>query len=142
MASYYDPEKKCRVGTMDESQFYSECQTKNGEYFRNLIQDWSKAGGGFKWGAGGVSLRGVVGGKDVSICFLAPQFASKQDRIELTCATLKKQIGTERSDELENGLRSAAGEQVLGKTMISVVQPGTLPNVKQKALTKAFLDLL
>jgi hypothetical protein len=142
MASYYDPEKNCRVGTMDESQFYSECLAGNGEYFRNLIQAWSKAGGVLKWGAGGVSLRGAVAGKEVSVCFLAPQFAGKKDRIELTCATLKKQIGETRSEELENGLRSAAGDQVLGKTMISVVQPGTLPNAKQKALTKAFLDLL
>jgi hypothetical protein len=142
MASHYDPEKKCRVGTMDESQFYTECQAKNGEYFRNLIQSWTKAGGVLKWGAGGVSMRGAVDGKEVSVCFLAPQFAGKQDRIELTCATLKKQIGTTRSDELENDLRSAAGEQALGKTMISIVQPGTLPGTKQKALTKAFLDLL
>ena len=25
MPSYYDPKKTCRVGTMDEAQFYSEC---------------------------------------------------------------------------------------------------------------------
>lgn len=142
MASHYDPKKKCRVGTMDESQFHSECYPGNGEYFRNLIQAWLKTGGVLKWGAGGVSLRGTVDGKEVSVCFLAPQFAGKQDRIELACTTLTKQIGPARSGELENALRLAAGDQVLGTTMISIVQPGTLSNAKQKALTKAFLDLL
>jgi hypothetical protein len=142
MPSYYVPEKKCRVGTMEESQFYSECLAGNAVYFRNLIEAWLKAGGDLKWGAGGVSLRGAVDDKDVSICFLAPQFSAKQDRIELACTTLRKQIGPARSDELENSLRSAAGEQVLGKTMISVVHPGTLANSNQKALTKAFLNLL
>ncbi len=28
MASHYDPKKKCRVGTMDEDQFYSEANEK------------------------------------------------------------------------------------------------------------------
>lgn len=142
MPSYYDEKKKCRVGTMDETQFYSECHAGNTGYFRSLIEAWLKAGGVLKWGAGGVSLRGAVDGKEISVCFLAPQFAGKKDRIELACTTLKKQIGRTRSDELENSLRLAAGEQLLGKTMMSIVQPGTLPDSKQKALTKAFLTLL
>ena len=141
MPSFYDPKKKCRVGTMDESQFYAESGEATGSYFRGLITAWSKAGGVLKWGAGGVSLRGEIDGKEVSICFLAPQFAGKQDRIELACTTLTKQIGPARASELENALRAAAGEQALGKTMISIVQPGALPPAGQKALTKAFLAL-
>lgn len=142
MPSYYDPKKTCRVGTMDESQFYSESGKETSAYFRGLLAAWSKAGGVLKWGAGGVSLRGDIDGKEVSICFLAPQFAGKQDRIELACTTLTKQIGPARASELDHALRSAAGEQVLGKTMISIVQPGTLPSAKQKALTQALLALL
>ena len=88
MSSYYDPKQKCRVGTMDEPQFFSECGAESAAYFRSLMSAWSKAGGVFKWGAGGVSLRGEIDGKEVSLCFLAPQFAGKQDRIELACATL------------------------------------------------------
>ena len=126
---------------MGASQFYSDCHAGSTEYFRSLIEAWLKAGGAFKWGAGGVSLRGAVADKEVSVCFLAPQFAGKQDRIELACTTLTKQIGPARSDGLENSPRYAAGEQVFGRTMMSIVQPGTLPNAKQKALTKAFLDL-
>jgi hypothetical protein len=142
MPSHYDPKKKCRVGTMDESQFYAESGEETREYFRGLMAAWAKAGGVLKWGAGGVSLRGEIDSKEVSICFLTPQFAGKQDRIELACTTLTKQIGLARARELENALRSAAGELVLGNTMISIVQPGTLPAAKKKALTKAFLDLL
>ncbi len=142
MPSCYDPKKKCRVGTMDESQFDSESDKKTGAYFHGLMGTWSKAGGVFKWGAGGVSLRGKVDGKEIGICFLAPQFAGKQDRIELACTTLTKQIGPARAKKLESALRVAAGEQVLGKTMISIVEPGTLSPANQKALTKAFLDLL
>jgi len=142
MPSHYDPKQKCRVGVMDEPQFYAECNPASSAYFRALIAAWLKASGTLKWGAGGVSLRGMVNGKDVSVCFLAPQFASKQDRIELACTTLAKQIGAARNDKLGKSLRSAAGEKVLGKTMISVVQPGTLPDTRRKALTQAFLDLL
>lgn len=142
MPSHYDVKKKCRVGTMDDSQFESEADKANGAYFCGLMTAWSKAGGVFKWGAGGVSLRGKVDGKEISICFLAPQFAGKKDRIELACTTLKKQIGPARASELDKALRAAAGEQVLGNTMISIVEPGTLSAPKQKALTKAFVDLL
>lgn len=78
----------------------------------------------------------------MSICFLAPQFASKQDRIELACTTLSKQIGGARAAALQNALRVAAGELVPGETMISIVQPGTLSVANQKALSRAFLDLL
>lgn len=142
MPSYYDENKKCRVGTMDETQFYSESGKESAACFRSLLAAWSKAGGVVKWGAGGVSLRGTIDGKEVSLCFLAPQFAGKQDRIELACTTLVKQIGPARHRQLEIALRAAAGEQVLGKTMLSIIQPGTLPAAKQKALIKGFVDLL
>ena len=65
MASHYDEAKKCRVGTMDEPQFQAESDAENGRYFRDLIAAWQKAGGGLKWGAGGVSLRAPFDGKDV-----------------------------------------------------------------------------
>ncbi len=142
MPSYYDEKKKCRAGTMDENQFYSECEASNAGYFRTLITSWTKAGGSVKWGAGGVGLRGPIKGTETGICFLAPQFAGKKDRIELACAALGKQVGKETLSKLEQSLRDAAGEQALGNTMISVIQPGQLPANKQKALSKAFLDLL
>jgi hypothetical protein len=142
MPSYYDPKKKCRVGTMDEKQFHAECAKESGGYFRALIDAWTKAGGSLKWGAGGVGLRGPIDGKEVGVCFLAPQFAGKQDRIELACTALTKQIGPARFQKLESALRAAAGENVLGKTMISIVQPGSLPKAKQQALTKSLVDLL
>jgi hypothetical protein len=142
MASYYDEKKKCRVGTMDEDQFYAECSKSNAAYFRGLMSAWAKAGGTLKWGAGGVGLRGAIDGKEAGVCFLAPQFAGKKDRIELACTTLVKQIGPGRSKKLEESLRSAAGDQALGNTMISIIEPGTLPAAKQKALSKAFVDLL
>lgn len=142
MPSHFDAQKKCRVGVMDESQFYSESAKANGEYFRRLMAAWSKAGGDFKWGAGGVGLRGPIGGKEVGICFLAPAFGGKQDRIELACATLAKQIGEARCQELQAGLRQAAGEKVAGNTMISIIQPGTLSSAEQKSLTQAFIQVL
>jgi hypothetical protein len=142
MPSYYDEKKKCRVGTMDEEQFYAECSAQNAAWFRSLMQRWTKAGGALKWGAGGVGLRGTIEGTEAAVCFLAPQFGGKQDRIELACKTLIKQIGEKGSKKLEDAIRSAAGEQALGKTMLSVVQPGTLPAGKRQALAQAFLDLL
>lgn len=142
MPSHFDPDKKCRVGLMDESQFYSESAKANGEYFRHLMAAWSKAGGGFRWGAGGVGLRGPIGGKPVGVCFLAPAFGGKQDRIELACTTLAKQIGESRCQELQAGLRRAAGEKVAGNTMISIIQPGTLSPAEQMSLTQEFVELL
>ena len=142
MPSYYDEKKKCRVGTMDEEQFRRECEPANASYFKDLIAAWTKAGGSLKWGAGGVGLRGPIGGKETGVCFLAPQFAGKKDRIELACATLVKQIGDRRVKALDTAIRDAAGEQALGATMISVVRPGALPPPKQRALTTAFVDLL
>ncbi len=142
MPSYYDEKAKCRVGTMDEDQFYDECESASKAYFEELVSAWVKAGGSLKWGAGGVSLRGLVVGKEISICFLAPQFAGKKDRIELACTTLSKQIGKDRLSGLEKSLRLAADKHVLGKTMISVVEPGSLPAAKQKALRQAFVSLL
>ena len=53
MPSRYDASKNCRVGTMDERQFYSEADKENGSYFRTLLGAWTKAGGSLKWGAGG-----------------------------------------------------------------------------------------
>jgi len=45
MASHYDPAKKCRVGTMDEDQFYSEAGKSSGAYFSTLINGWGKGVG-------------------------------------------------------------------------------------------------
>ena len=142
MPSYYDEKAKCRVGTMEENQFYAECESESAPYFREMIASWVKSGGSLKWGAGGVSLRGAVDGKEISICFLAPQFAGKKDRIELACTTLGKQMGKDRLSDLEKSLRLTADEHVLGKTMISIVEPGVLTPTKQKALRQAFVSLL
>ena len=95
-----------------------------------------------KWGAGGVGLRGQIQGKDVGVCFLAPTFKAKTDRIELSCAQLKKQVGVSRCQELVDSLRSVAGDRVKGQSMISIVDPGGLSTPKQKALLKAFAKLL
>lgn len=141
MASYYDEAKRCRVGTMDEPQFHAECGAANAQFFRGLLAAWVKAGGTTKWGAGGVGLRGAIDGKETGICFLAPQFAGKKDRIELACVALAKQIGAPRMKKLEADLRKAAGDQALGKTMISIVEPGTLPAAGQKALTGVLCGL-
>ena len=142
MASHYDEAMKCRVGTMSQEQFDSECEPDSRACFRSLMAAWTKAGGELKWGAGGVGLRGKIGGKEAGVCFVAPQFAGKKDGIELACTTLMKQIGEARAKALEVAIRAAAGELALGKTMISVVRPGSLPAAKQRALTKAFTDLL
>ncbi|MEK6642910.1 MAG: hypothetical protein AABZ08_03310 [Planctomycetota bacterium] len=142
MASFYDKKKKCRVGTMDEAQFYAECDAANGAYFRRLLAAWEKAGGTLKWGAGGVGLRGTIKGKEVGICFVAPAFAGKKDRIELGCAALTKQIGESNCESLTKLLRKAAGDSVAGASMISLIQPGDLPKSAQEAVTKAFLTML
>lgn len=83
MGSHCDPKAKCRVGTMDESQFYAEADAENGAYFRDLLTAWTNAGGITKWGAGGVGLRGVVGNvtgepKETGICFVAPKFGESR----------------------------------------------------------------
>lgn len=109
MPSYYDEKAKCRVGEMDEKQFYSECDRDNARFFKSLIADWTKAGGTLKWGAGGVGLRAAISGsgkqaKEVGLCFLAPKFAGKQDRIELSCTALAKQIGEAAVKALQDGL--------------------------------------
>lgn len=147
MPSRYDPKAKCRIGTMDEDQFYAECDKASGAYFRGLLAAWTKAKGGLKWGAGGVGLRGVIGGagkdaKEVGVCFLAPKFAGKQDRIELACTALAKQIGDTRCRKLQNAIRAAAGDSVSGNTMLSVIQPGLLSAPAQKKLTNVFVELL
>lgn len=142
MPSHYDVAKNCRVGTMDENQFYKETGGENAPYFRTLLAAWKKGGGTLKWGAGGVGLRTTVKGKELGICFVAPTFRTKADRIELGCAALKKQLGESRCVELVKSLRAVAGDRVKGNSMISITDPGTLPAPKKKALVKVFTDLL
>jgi len=142
MPSYYDSEKKCRAGTMDEAQFRAESSAKSASFFAVFIETWTKAGGLLRWGAGGVSLRGSIAGNEIAVCFLAPKFAGKKDRIELACATLAKQMGSGALHKLEAALRRAGSEHVLGTSMISIVDPGLLPPARQRALVKAFLDLM
>ena len=142
MPSYYDASKNCRVGMMDEAQFYSEAGAESRAYFKALLAAWGKAGGTLKWGAGGVGLRGEVKGKEFGFCFVAPAFRSKTDRIELGCSQLEKQIGEPRCRTLVDSLRDAAGDQCKGQSMISIMDPGSLPVAKRKSLTKAFTDLL
>ncbi len=142
MPSRYDASKNCRVGTMDERQFYSEADKENGACFRSMLASWKKSGGTLKWGAGGVGLRGEIKGKEVGICFLAPTFKAKADRIELSCAQLKKQLGESRCQKLVDSLRKVAGDRVKGQSMISIMNPGVLPTPKQNALLKVFAELL
>lgn len=142
MPSRYDAAKNCRVGTMDEAQFYREADKDNGSYFRALLAAWAKAKGSMKWGAGGVGLRGEIKGKEVGFVFVAPAFRAKTDRLELACAQLKKQLGEKPCARFVESLRKVAGDQVKGTSMISIQSPGTLPAAKQKALTRVFTDLL
>ena len=141
MASHYDAAAKCRVGTMDEKQFYAEASKANGAYFKSLLKSWQENGGSVKWGAGGAGLRQAIGGKEVGICFLAPAFAGKKDRIELSLTILAKQIGAPRCEAFKAALRSAAGEQMKGATMVCIVEPGNLAPAAQKALNAALRDL-
>jgi hypothetical protein len=142
MPSRYDEKKKCRVGTMDADQFYSEASKENGACFRSLIASWQKGGGNLKWGAGGVGLRGAVADKEIGICFLAPAFAGKKDRIELSLTTLAKQIGDGPCQELKSALQHAAGDNFKGTSMISIVEPGARSAASQKALREALCRLL
>jgi len=142
MPSTYDEKKKCRVGTMDEKQFYSESSELNGAYFISLIAAWKKAGGSLKWGAGGAGLRGDVGGKEVGVCFLAPAYANKKDRIELSLTPLAKQIGEARCRQLKESLHGTAGERLKGASMISILEPGELSASARKSLTKALCDVI
>ena len=141
MASYYDPKKKCRVGTMDEDQFYSEANAKTAKYFKTLIAGWEKKGGKCKWGAGGVGLRCEAAGKEIGICFLAPTYAGKKDRIELSLNSLAKQIGTPPCEQLKSALQEAAGDCFRGKSMVCIVEPGTLSAKCQRALTSALCTM-
>ena len=142
MASHYDSSRKCRVGTMDEDQFYSEAGKATGTYFRALIGTWEKKGGGLKWGAGGVGLRGTVAGKEVGICFLAPAYGSKKDRIELSLTALAKQIGTPRCESLKAAMEKAAGDHLKGASMVSILEPGELGSAGRKSLTAALCKLI
>ena len=88
MPSFYDEKAKCRVGEMDEKQFYTECDEDSGQFFKSLIAAWVKAGGSLKWGAGGAGLRARISGKgkdtkSVGLCFLTPKFAAS--RTESSC---------------------------------------------------------
>lgn len=134
MPSYYDEKKKCRVGTMDEKQFYSESGAENEKFFRTLIAAWQERGGTLKWGAGGVGLRAPAAGKEIGICFLAPQYAGKKDRIELSLTALAKQVGDGRALKLKLALQKAAGDSFKGSSMVSIVEPGKLPAGAQAAL--------
>ncbi len=67
MPSHYDASKNCRVGTMDEQQFYREADKENGACFRALLGAWSKAGGTLElkslivdWGALGMTTSGTL----------------------------------------------------------------------------------
>lgn len=142
MTSRYDSAKKCRVGTMDEGQFYSEAGKASGNYFRSLIDAWEKKGGTLKWGAGGVGLRSSIEGKEVGICFLAPAYGGKKDRIELSLTTLAKQIGIPRAEALKAALQKAAGDHLKGASMVSILEPGALSPAAQKSLTSALSKLL
>ena len=55
---------------------------------------------------------------------------------------LKKQLGVARCEKLVESLRTAAGDRVKGQSMVSIMDPGGLPTPKQKALLKAFVELL
>ncbi|MEW6743805.1 MAG: hypothetical protein AB1486_13705 [Planctomycetota bacterium] len=138
MASHYDPAKKCRVGTMDEKQFRAEASEANRAHFESLISVWQKKGGSLKWGAGGVGLRLLIEGKQVGICFLAPAYAGKKDRIELSLTTLAKQVGAARCEALKEALHKAAGDRLKGTSMVSILEPGELSPAGRKALTAAF----
>lgn len=141
MPSHYDPKKNCRVGTMDEDQFFAECSDDNGAWFGALMKQWTKAGGTLKWGAGGVGLRRVLeGAGEMGVCFLAPAFRGKKDRVELSCSPLVKKLGSERCDRFTGDLRATAGDHVLGKSMISIVTPGTLPATRQKKLARILCE--
>jgi hypothetical protein len=142
MPSRYDKDKKCRVGTMDEDQFYAEASEESGGCFRTLIVSWEKGGGCLKWGAGGVGLRASVSDKEIGVCFLAPAYASKKDRIELSLTTLTKQIGDDLCQELKSALQEAAGDNFKGSSMVSIVDPGELSAAKQKKLKSALCRLL
>jgi hypothetical protein len=142
MASHYDPEKRCRVGLMDEGQFTAESNPANGAFFKELIAAWRQGGGGQQWGAGGLGLRTRVAGKEVGVCFLAPAFAGKKDRIELSFTNLGKQIDPARCEALGTALRNAAGDRFKGTSMVSILDPGELMPQARQALIAAFTALL
>ena len=101
-----------------------------------------KKGGTLKWGAGGVGLRSEIKGKEVGICFLAPAYAGKKDRIELSLTALAKQIGAPRCESLKAALQKASGDRLKGASMVSILEPGELSAAGQKSLTSALGKLL
>lgn len=142
MASHYDKSKNCRVGTMDLDQFYDESGSDSAAYFETLLAAWSKAGGTEKWGAGGVGLRCSLGSKDIGVCFLAPAFGTKKDRIELSLKGLAKQMGAPACTRLKQSLSDAAGDSFKGATMVSVVEPGALKAKARRAITTALVSIV
>ncbi len=130
------------MGTMDEAQFYDEADSANGTCFKSILRAWTGAGGATKWGAGGVGLRGVIAGKEVGLCFLAPAYAGKKDRIELSLTPLSKRIGARRCDALSRNLREVAGDRLKGQSMVSIVDPGGLPASARRALTSTLCELI
>ncbi len=141
MASHYDLKKMCRVGIMDEKQFYAERNEPSRSCFCDLLCAWTKAGGALKWGTGGVGLPSMLAHRGVAIGFVARVFGSKKDRIELACATLRKQLGQEKCDGLVEAVREAAGDRVGGTAMISILRPGDLPSRARISLTRALTAL-
>ncbi|MFQ5525225.1 MAG: hypothetical protein ACE5GX_03090 [Thermoanaerobaculia bacterium] len=142
MPSYYDPAKNRHVGAMDEHQFYREADPVNAAYFEELLGRWTADGGQTKWGAGGVGLRASVEGNDTGICFLAPAFGKKKDRIELSLTPLAKRIGVQACAALKASLREAAGTRFKGSSMVSIVEPGELTKSEQSALSAALCRFL
>ena len=142
MASHYDEKKKCRVGIMDEAQFHAETDQPNGAYFKTLLKTWQRSGGTLKWGAGGVGLRSQVGGKEAGICFVAPAYAGKKNRIEVSLTVLAKQVGAARSKKLKAGLQEAASDNLKGTSMVSILDPGTLAASARKKLTTTLCELI
>ncbi len=142
MASRYDATAQCRVGRMDETQFYAEADEQTGDFFRSLVRSWRSSGGTLQWGAGGVGLRGVVDGKVVGLCFLAPAYAGKKDRIELSCSSLTRSLGATAVEQLLAALKKAAGTQYRGTSMISIVDPGRLAPASREHLAATICGIL
>ena len=89
-----------------------------------------------------MGLRGAVDSKEIGICFLAPAYGTKKDRIELSLNALAKQIGSDLCDYLKAALQEAAGDQFKGASMVSIVEPGKLSAKGRKSVTSALCKLL
>jgi hypothetical protein len=144
MATYYDEKLMDWVGTMDEAQFYAECERSNGKFFRRLIGAWTANAGCFlEWEVWGVSLYARIDGKKVKVCCLAPQWqqAGTKDHLTVTRATYCESIDKDQAEEREREIRAAAGSlAVIGTTQIEIVQPGILSRGNQTALIQALVE--